>query len=366
MAQEKQTKKNTATYKNFIELEKLKEMPPQVLVFCSEDSYEFDLIVDLYKSKLSNFKESLEIIVFVSEPGDLEKLFSELGNLSMFSSLKLIIIKSAAELFKPVLSVKAKKMYETLKHHTQNLAEKLFIVIHYNDKDVPDKLTSLFAVKTGLIKNKEYYLNERKDALDLILDYEKVSLDHQAFDEFVYKVTATTGSYIKNIRKLKLVLNKRAFTQEDIQNVLFDTSEFNPFYMTDYLFSNNIPEFYKEFTKLQSSHDYTASFLSLLTSLLNRTDEMRKAKVLFARMKNMDDYKFNEIMGFSSYSDKRKAFLKSKLKRETSMFNERSLSFLYDLLVRLNIMFKTSPIRSEIDLFFSQKIRELFFIMNER
>lgn len=366
MAEEKSSKKNVVQYKNFMELEEKIASLPQLLVYCSEDSFEYDLIGDLYRKYFSTSGESVEISVFVSEPGDLEKLFSELFNFSMFSKQKLILVKSGLELFKPILAAKSKALYDNFKKNFTNLSDKVYLVIHYNDKDVPEKFLSLFQQKYGLIKTKPFYPGERLGALEDVCKYEKVQLDSVAQDEFIHKVHPSIGSYIKNIRKLKLVLAKKSFTTEDVNDVLFSGSDFNPFHLTDQLFGNNISEFFKEYGKLEGSHDYEPNFLSVLNAFLVRADEIRKAKILFSRMKDSDDSKFFELLGISSYSEKRKAFMKNKLRKESQLFSDRALKYLYDVLVRMNIMFKSSPVRDEINFYFIRSMRELFLVLNER
>ncbi|MCB1159174.1 MAG: DNA polymerase III subunit delta, partial [Leptospiraceae bacterium] len=227
-------------YKNYLEFrEKAKTDLPNLMIYCSLDSYEFDILADHYREILKSKEEAFEVAIFVSEPGDLEKLFSEVFNLSMFSSLKLIIIKSGSDFFKPLLLAKGKALYDNFKRSIPELSEKVYLLIHYDDKDIPSKLLSMFQHKLGLLKNRNFYPNEKKAALESILKFEKITLDPAASDEFIHRIPPNTGSYLKNIQKLKLLLNKKEYTLEDIEEALFGNVDFNPFHITDLFFSGD-------------------------------------------------------------------------------------------------------------------------------
>ncbi|MEM7182228.1 MAG: DNA polymerase III subunit delta [Spirochaetota bacterium] len=356
----KPKQKPAKVFQNYMEFEdNSKQSLQNTLFYCSHDSFEFELIVNVYRNALTHRGEPLEVIVFVAEPGDLERLFAELTNLSMFSSLKLIIIKAGQEFFKPILAAKNKTLYASYKRNFQEISDKTFLLVHYDAKDVPDRLFSVFGYQLGYLKNRNYYPNERRKALDSVLRHEKVSMQPAAMDEFLYKVSPNMGSYMKSIQKLKLLLGKKQFSLEDVEEALFNRSDFNPFHMADLLFQNDRREFFKEFSKLNFSEDNKHSFLSLLTALLNRTDEVRKAKLLFHRLKG-DDGKTFQLLGMSSYSDKRKAFVRNKLTRETKLFQDQTLDDLYALLTELNIRFKTGIMASQAKMLFTEKMLGIF------
>lgn len=362
----KTLKKNLRTYKSYIEFEESsKKQLDNVLFYCSQDAFEFDLIVNRYREKLKIAGEPVEIIVFVSEPGDMEKLFAEITNLSMFSSMKLIIIKSGRDFFKPLLLAKNKNLLQSYTRNFQEISEKIYILVHYDDKAVPDKLMAVFAYKMSYLKNRNYYPYEKRKALESLLKHEKATMSHQAMDEFLHKIHPNTGSYLKNIQKLKLLLNKNHFEWEDVEEALFNRNDFNPFYMSDMLFQNNKREFFKEFSKLSLSEENRFGLLSLLTVLLNRTDEVRKARILFHRMAD-DEAKIFQLLGMSSYSEKRRAFVRSRLRKEVNMFHSSILDTIYKTITELNILSKTGSNQEQTRLLFTEKMLKVFQIMENR
>ena len=318
----------------------------------------------MYRTELTSNGEPLEIVVYVAETGDFENLFSEMFNFSMFSSQKLLIIRSGSDFFKPILLAGKKEMYDSFRRNVVNLAEKVYVLLHYDAKDVPAKLSNLFENKYALLKSRNFYADERKPALDGILRTEKVSLDDAARDEFLHRIPPSTGTYIKAIRKLKLMLNKKEFNLEDIEEVLFNRAEFNPFQLVDLLFSNNKHEFFREFSKFKPGSDSTYIYLSLLTALLNRVDEVRKAKILLKRFRDENDTEFFKYLGMSSYSDGRKKYVKGRLRRETKLFTTTALDFLYALILDLNIKAKSSSVKDEGNFYITREFDKLFLILS--
>lgn len=202
----------------------------------------------------------------------------------------------------------------------------------------------------------------KKAALESILKFEKITLDPAASDEFIHRIPPNTGSYLKNIQKLKLLLNKKEYTLEDIEEALFGNVDFNPFHITDLFFSGDKREFFRELAKLKKSEESMMNTLSLLNALLHRADELRKSKIAFTRIKDNDDKLF-EVLGMSSYSDKRKYFMKNKLRKELSMFNDFILSFIYDSLIELNIRVKSSSNKADTQILMQEKFQKFFLLL---
>lgn len=367
MAEKQAKKKEITEFKNFPEFlaqYQAKKSLPQVFIYVSTDSFEFDLVTETYRNELTTSGEPLEVVVYVAESGDFEKLFSEMFNFSMFSSQKLLIIRSGADFFKSILTAGKKEMYDSFRRNIPNLAEKVYVLLHYDSKDIPAKLSNLFDNRFALLKNRNFYADERRPALEGILKTEKVHLEDAARDEFIHRIQPNTGAYIKAIRKLKLMLNKKEFTLPDIEEVLFNRAEFNPFQLVDLLFSNNKHEFFREFSKFKPGPESTFVYLSLLTALLNRADEVRKAKILLKRFRDENDAEFFKYLGMSSYSDGRKKFTKGRLRRETRLFTKPALDFLYALVLDLNIKAKSSSIKDEGNFYIMREFDKLFAILS--
>jgi DNA polymerase-3 subunit delta len=359
---ESKSKKSILEFKHFTELRALEfSKLPNLLLHVSQDVFEFDLIVDHYKSGFSKQGVPFEFVIYVSEPGDQDKLFSELFNFSMFSSWKLIIVKSGADFFKPILTSGKKDFYEGFKRNIANLSDQIYLVIQYDSKELPAKLGNLFNNKYAVLKTRNYYNEERKRALEEVLRSEKVTMDIDAMEEFMHQTPPNSGSYIKNIQKLKYILGKKHFTLEDLHTVLYPNNEFNPFNLVDVIFQNKKFEFYKEFSKIREHEDSQAHLLSFLSAFLNRADEVRKAGIVL-RANNTEDgeKELFKILKMDSYSEGRKKFIKSRLRKEIHLFTPQVLDYVYEMAIDLNIKAKSSPIKDDKNLYFLQKMERLF------
>lgn len=365
MAEKQAKKKEILEFKNYADFQEnffsKKELPP-IFVYCSEDSFEFDLVTDLYRKDYVSKQLAYEVVVFVAELGDFEKLSTELFNFSMFSKEKLVIIRSGNQFFKQVLTASKKEEFENFKRSIHQFPETTKLLIHYDSKDLPSKFISLFDSKFALLKNRNLYAEERRPSLESILKLEKVHFSEEAKDEFIHRTTPNIGAYTKSVRKLKSMLSKKEYGMEDIEEVLFISFDFNPFYAVDYLFKNQRSDFFRELSKLKLGGD-PAHLLGFLNILLDRTDEVRKASVLFKRFKgSVDEGVFNKILGFQSFSEGRKKFVRSRLLKESRIFTDSVLSEMYRLLLDLNKKAKLSMIP---DIFYlSKEFEKIFFALS--
>lgn len=368
MAEKQAKKKEIVEFKNSPELlnKNLSDLP-NVLLYVSEDSLEYDIVASHYKDLFKKIGESYETITIVPDEEDISKLFTELFNYSMFANWKLILIRNGSGFFKSFLKVSEKKMYDNFQRNIATISEKIFIVVHIDAKELPSKIATLFDNKFGILKNKNFWPDDRKKALDDICRAEKLIFDPDAIEEFIHRVPPNTGSYYRSITKLKNLLHKKHFTSKEVVDILFPSSEFNPFHLVDLIFQGNRLEFYKEFAKLKrEGENQSRGILAFINSMLARTDEVRRAKILLKRLGD-NDSEFFKSLGMSSYSEGRKRFVKNRLKREANLFNEKAITYIYDFLISLNIREKSSNMKT-LDtegLYFQTHIERLFLILNE-
>lgn len=366
---EKQAKKKEQIeFKNSPEIlsRNLSELP-NILLYVSEDSLEFDILVSHYKNLFKKNGEQFETITYVPDDEDVGKLFMELFNYSMFSSWKLILIREGNDFFKTFTKEGKKEIYANFKNNIGNLSEKIYLVVHINSKELSAKISSLFNNKFGILKNRNFYNDERKKALEDICRAEKIILDPEAVEEFIHRVPPNTGSYFRSITKLKNLIHKKHFTADEVVEILFPASEFNPFHLTDIIFSGNRQEFYKEFEKLsRDGENQTRNILSLLNSLLGRIDEVRKARLLFRRFPDSDSEIWKHL-GMGNYSDGRKRHIKIRLKKEVSLFSTKALDFFYDFLIQMSIREKSSSMKTQDSsgIYFQTNIEKLFQILKK-
>ncbi|MBE7412701.1 MAG: DNA polymerase III subunit delta [Leptospiraceae bacterium] len=360
-------KKQTIEYQDLYDLFfKTSDKLPSKFLYVSEDSFEFDLLVDYYKSIMKKQGAAFEVVVYVSETGDLEKFISELFSMNMFSQNRLCVIKSGSDFLKPLLSSNKEKYYEELKAGLSKITDETILLVHYDSKEIPLKLKKLFSDGAGYIKSRNYFPNEARNSLERILKHEKISMDIDAIDEFIYKTPPSFGTYLRSIKKLKSYFGKKHFSLLEVKELLSATTDYNPDQLVEFLFSNSRFEFFKEFSKIRpDSTDTDKLYLRLLNRLLEKNNEIRKAKILLKKFRSKDDEnEFYKLMGMESYSPARKKFVRSKLIRETEIFSDKAISYLYESLIEMNFQFKASSIKDKQNFYFIQKMEKLFLILS--
>ncbi|TGN20331.1 DNA polymerase III subunit delta [Leptospira idonii] len=339
---------------------------PQIFTFVGEDSYEFEIAVDFYKEQLNQQGEPFEILVIVPEGGEQSKLFAELFTPDMFFPKKLIIVKHGASFFKSIIDPKAtneNRDYQVgFKKNITSVSEKINLLVHYDAKDLPAGYTSLFQGNFSYYKPKVLYQSDISRALKEVLDQEHVQLEQDAWDEFVHRTPANVGAYLKGIRKLKQYLNKSKFGLEDINSILFNQNELNPSTLVDCLVQIRKAEFFKEFTKYA---DDNGDVLSFLTRLLYKLDEIRKFRIIRAKHNGEVPIPvMDEILKTGNFSDGRKNFMRKQLASDSKHFNEKSLNEFYELLIEMNIKYKSGLRDEEGRIYFIQKMMDAFRILH--
>jgi DNA polymerase-3 subunit delta len=361
------TKKTATEISSLFQLFKIPEKSlPRVFVYSGEDSFEFEIAVDFFREKLDKLGEKLDIIVIVAEGGEQVKLFAELFTPDMFFPRKLIIIKNASAFFKPLLESKANSEFSDyvsgFKKNIVNISESITLLIHYDNRDLPSSFATLFQNHYSFYKPKVLYQNDIPKALKEVLDQEAVQLEDAARDEFIHRTPANVGSYIKGIRKLKQYLNKSKFTLADINSILFTQTEMNANTLVENLIQAKKTEFYKEFTKFS---DDNGEILAFLTRLLYKLDEIRKIRVIRSKHNGeipipiMDD-----LLKTASFSEARKGFMRRQLTSDAKNFTEKALNQFYEILIEMNIKYKSGLRNEEGRVYFIQKTMELFRILH--
>ncbi|EOQ95670.1 DNA polymerase III, delta subunit [Leptospira wolbachii serovar Codice str. CDC] len=341
---------------------------PQFFAYSGEDSYEFELIIDHYKETLSKSAGTYEIILIVSESGEQAKLFAELFTPDMFYPRKLIIVKQATALFKPILDTKSAQEWKDFasgfRKNITSVSDEIFLLVHYDSKDIPQSLIQLFQSTLNYYKTKFLYPSDYPKVFKDVCDQEQVHFESNASDEFIHRVPANVGAYLKSVKKLKQYLHRSKFTIEDINAVLFSQNELNTNILVESLIQKRKVDFFKEFTKFS---DQNSEILSFLTRLTYKLDEIRKIKVIRSRHNGEVPIPLmDELLKTGSYSDARKNFVRRQLVSDSAIFTDKILDQFYDQVIEMNIKFKSGLRDEEGKNYFLQKIMHLFSLLQER
>lgn len=329
---------------------------PQLLFVVSQDSYEFGVVSDLYKSAYKKNSDPYEIVVFVAEPGDLENFQNEALSLDMFADRKLFIIKSGQTFFKPWVGKTKSK--SAPKAGGFVLPDSVKVLVHYDHWDVPKELLSIFGSGVSHLKSPKLFPDKRKEAFLRACKELEVKLDDDAEEEFLLKVNPSAGAYLKNLEKLKLYLGKKSFSLENLRDVLFQSSEFSSSEILDYFFEKDYNRFSREFSKFKIGKDSLLIFLSLLKDALDR---LRIFKVISRHYeKTLSEKEQTALLGIESYSPGRKMHTFKRLRRESGLFSDLEVQELYEFLLEMNQKIKTGAEKEDTVYYFLTKLQDFF------
>ncbi|WCL49531.1 DNA polymerase III subunit delta [Leptospira sp. GIMC2001] len=332
---------------------------PQIFCFVSQDSFEFEEILQYYRERLSKSGEPFETIVFTGENGEIDPFFSHAFTPDMFFPTKLLIIKSGVNFFKPFFNAakKANELHNQFLHHLPQLSEKVYILIHYENWDMPSFLKKFFPIGYALVHSKNFYSNETRKHLEQLIRKMDLSLSSDAIDEFLHRIPPNMGSYLKSLQKLKLYLHKKKFEIEDVQDVLLGRTSINYQVLVTLFFQNRKVEFYKEFSKLS---DIRSELGILLSKLLDRLNEIRIFRIFQFKYKGaIPEDELFMTLGMDSYSSGRKYHIKKELISDAKMLKDKSIELLYESLIDLNIRHK-SRTDADLTMYLQQKWMRMF------
>jgi|JI8StandDraft_1071087.scaffolds.fasta_scaffold14529_5 DNA polymerase-3 subunit delta len=357
--------KKNQEYSNCLSfLEAKLSSPPQVLTFIAQDSFEFDILLDYYKEFLSKLQESFEVIVFTGEGGEMDLFFSHCFTPDMFYPTKLIVIKSGSAFFKPFISAQTKKpndLYQNFTHHLPQLSEKVYILIHYDSWEIPASIKKIFGTLSSFVISKNFYPNETRKNLEVLMKKMEINLSTDAIDEFLHRIPPNMGSYMKSLTKLKSLLGKKKFEIEDIENILMGRSSLNYSNLVSYFFQNRKAEFFKEMRKFS---DLRAELGILLSKLLDRLNELRIYRTIHRKNKSdLDESLLYEMLGVSHFSEGRKFHILKELKLESKYFKDKTMEDMYEILVNLNFRHKTNADTELLKIVIEQKFLKLFRLL---
>lgn len=354
--------KKTAEFSNFLEFRDSKqESLPKILGFISQDSYEFEQVLEYYRESMKKLGEPFEGIVFTGEPGEIDAFFSHVFTPDMFFPTKLLIIKSGVQFFKPFLTGTGKKtndLFNNFVHQLPQFSDKVYIVFHYDNWEMPAGIKKLFMNQLVVINSKNFYASQTRQNLERLLRQEDLQLTTDAMDEFLQRIPANMGSYMKSLQKLRIYLNKKKFDINDIRNVLLNRNTTNYLEISHYFYQNRRVEFFREIDKIS---DLRAELGIVLLKLLERLNELRTYRLFQKKFHGqIPDEELFTILGMQSYSSGRKYHIRKELSAESKYLKDKSIELLYTALVDLNKKHKFNSDSVKLRIYVRQRFLNMF------
>ncbi len=327
---------------------------PEIVLISGDDVEAVDSALDRMKHRvLSRHKDCL-VPVFGNEPDDDNRFLTEIENVPLFSPFRLIVVRDAQAVFASILKQKDRK--SDFAHFISSLPDRTWILVHYSGRATDDFL-SLWGSHAIHLATKDLYPEQVIDYIRNASRRAGLSLAEEAVLEIRDRIVHRPGAIDAACARIRdhLPAGEKNATLDFVQEVLFPYPGWNLSTLVDSLFAGDSARFFSEIAKRDPSDDYYRP----MKAVLNRTDELRRARIALDH--GLSD---KDVMMFTGHGNKHPYVQKKILQRlryETERFsNERILS-IYDALDSLFKSFRRGTDRDQQEILFTEKVASIFF-----
>ncbi|MEQ9365855.1 MAG: hypothetical protein RIF32_16550 [Leptospirales bacterium] len=339
-------------------LDKLDLESPGVLMVSGTDTAAADTVIDRLRARLQKEIGNFETILFSGESGDDERFIEEIANVPLFAPYRFILVRQAEELFKTPLASKAR--YAGYLEAFANPSPRTAIFIVYGGSP-SQKLVKLFH-PAGLLHfvTRELFSNQISDQIRTIAKRVGLNLGEEAVHLVRESVEPKSGSIEQMMQRLRDTLpeelRERPVSLDAIREVLFPGQGVNAFAFVDALFALDHRSVEREFIHFNPAND---NFFSILKIMLNRTDEIRKARIGIGM--GMQDGELIDFLGLKGRPPFIQKKILSRLKMEVNTFSPSRLEAVYEMLIEIQNEFRSNVPTSRHSLIFQRHISDVFF-----
>ncbi len=326
---------------------------PGIIVISGNDHAVFENAFSRIKDRIRRTEGDLEVSLFTGEKGDESKFFQEIFNMPLFSPFRLFVTQEADEVFR---SFSGTKGIERLKTEIQRIPDRTWLLLFFEG-------TASRNIIESFPKDICIHYQTRDMSPHQVMEYirhaEKkagLRLTDDAVMELRDKTEPKSGAIDRALQRLKLFGGEGPVTAERVREILFPVPGVNTYRITDSLFELNHKAFRSEMVRWNPLSD---NIFGILKLLLMRTDEIRRAKTGFAH--GMNDDEILELLSLKGRHPFIQKQILNRLHHEVRNFSHARLIRIYDLLIRLQISFRSNVPASEQLHFFETGILETFF-----
>ncbi|MEQ8352938.1 MAG: hypothetical protein RH862_15730 [Leptospiraceae bacterium] len=327
--------------------------PPVVLVSGSDESI-FDSVIEKLESKMA----PLEAVVttFSGEPGDGERFLEELFNIPLFSPYRIIVFRHADQTLPAMLAKESKRdSYQT---DLSARPEATLLVLQYEGTPGKGFLKSLGSQVLHYV-SRDIFAEKLEQTIEQMAHAVGLILTEEALHEIKDRTPPRTGALQSALQRLKDLIppeKRKSVSLEDVRDVLFPRVGWNLFRIVDSLFAGDVTAYRAE---LQSYNASTDSFLSLLSQILRRVNELRHYRLgASMSMKPAEMASFLGIQGRHEFVQKK---ILQQRDVEKNRFSPERLERIYDFLVDAGEAFRSNVRPEHHKSYFDFQAMELFF-----
>lgn len=343
------------------ELDHMDLEEPPVIMISGTDSGTVDTVLERIKKRLHKEIGQFESIIFTGENGEEYRLQEELFNVPLFSPYRLVLIRQASEVFKPVLvSVNRQKNW---KHQFERLPERTLILIQY-DGAASKKISGIFGKRLVHLTTRDLYANQVVDAIRSVSHRIHLNLSDEALHMLAENIEPRQAVIEQKLTTLKELLGTQAnkiIQSEELREVLFPGQGCNSFSLVDGIFALNHQVVQRELMRFNADTD---NFFAIFKLMLYRVNEIRKAQIGFKL--GMQNKELIDFLGLGNRPPFVQKKILSRLSTEVPRFHLNMLDKIYELLIEIQKDFRSRVGPGHHQVVFQQRILETFFVQPGR
>ncbi|MCB1305591.1 MAG: hypothetical protein KDK37_14990 [Leptospiraceae bacterium] len=329
------------------------QSPPSILVSGTDDSI-FDSVLEKVEARIASVGP--EITSFGGEPGDGERFLEEIFNIPLFGSMRLLVFRHAEQYLAGILSKDSKR--DAYQSNLGNRPDATLLLIQYSGAPSKGFIKSLGSDLIHYV-SRDIYAEKLESTIEQLAHTMGLVLQEDALHELKERTPPRTGAIQNNLQRLKdqLASDKRKnISLADVRDVLFPRVGWNLFRLVDSLFIGDLMAYRSEIMSYNASTD---SFLSLLSQILRRANELRYYRLGSSMsMKPAEMSNFLGIQGRHEFVQKK---ILQQREREKNRFNMDRIEKIYDFLTEAGEAFRSNVRPEHHRTYFDFHAMQLFF-----
>lgn len=340
-------------------LRRLKEMNldvPEVVLVSGSDADLIDSVLEAIRQRLHSEVGGFETTVFSGEAADGYRFQEMTFNIPLFSPYRLMLVRQADEAFRDVIA--SKKDLALLSQNFAAMPDRTFVVMQFAG-DPSSAFQKSIGPRLLHLHTRELFSNQVVEAIRSAARKHKLQLEEEAIHELRERVEPRSGAIDVAMIRLREALPpeaKSSVTVEHVRDILYPVAGMNNFDFVDSLFHLDQRAVEREFTRFFEGSD---NLLGLLKLILNRTDEIRRARI--GKSLGMNDSELVQLLGLKNRPPFIQQKILKRLQSESSLFDAPLLGRVYDMLIQLQIDFRGVVPKPRQITVLQERLQEVFF-----
>ncbi len=329
---------------------------PEVILVSGSDADLIDTVLEGIRHRLQNEVGGFETTVFSGEASDGYRFQEETFNIPLFAPYRLMLVRQADEAFRDVTA--AKNDLALLAQNFAALPDRTFVVMQFAG-DPGSAFQKAIGPRLLHLHTRELFSNQVVEAIRAAARKHKLQLEEDAIHELRERVEPRHGAIDVAMIRLREALPpeaKNQVTVDHVRDILYPVAGMNNFDFVDALFHLDQRAVEREFTRFFEGSD---NLLGLLKLILNRTDEIRRARI--GKSLGMNDSDLVQLLGLKSRPPFIQQKILKRLQSESSLFDATLLSRIYNMLIQLQIDFRGVVPKPRQITILQERLQEVFF-----